>query len=214
MKILLVDDHIIVRDGIKLVIQSDPGLELVGEAGNGSEAVSLCNDLQPDVIIMDIDMPVMNGIEAVKEIRKTNKDVKIIILTMYEKESFLIDGITSGINGYLYKMASMDELLQAIHSVYSGMEIYSPKITQILSAHISKKSNDEKTGENEEIYLSGREKEIVMQIAGGKSNKQIAEELFLSIFTVKNHRKNIMHKLGFKKVNQLVRYAMEKGYVS
>jgi two-component system response regulator NreC len=214
MKILLVDDHLIVRDGIKLVIQSDPGLELVGEAGNGSEAVSLCNDLQPDVIIMDIDMPVMNGIEAVKEIRKTNKDVKIIILTMYEKESFLIDGITSGINGYLYKMASMDELLQAIHSVYSGMEIYSPKITQILSAHLSKKSNDEKTGENEEIYLSSREKEIVIQIAGGKSNKQIAEELFLSIFTVKNHRKNIMHKLGFKKVNQLVRYAMEKGYVN
>jgi len=214
MKILLVDDHIIVRDGIKLVIQSDPGLELVGEAGNGSEAVSLCNDLQPDVIIMDIDMPVMNGIEAVKEIRKTNKDVKIIILTMYEKESFLIDGITSGINGYLYKMASMDELLQAIHSVYSGMEIYSPKITQILSAHLSNKSNDEKNGENEEIYLSGREKEIVVQIAGGKSNKQIAEELFLSIFTVKNHRKNIMHKLGFKKVNQLVRYAMEKGYVN
>jgi DNA-binding NarL/FixJ family response regulator len=131
---------------------------------------------------------------------------------MYEKESFLIDGISSGINGYLYKMASMDELLQAVHSVYSGMEIYSPKITQILSAHLNKKSDDENNGKKEEVFLSSREKEIVTQIASGKSNKQIAEELFLSIFTVKNHRKNIMHKLGFKKVNQLVRYAMENGY--
>lgn len=211
MKILLVDDHLIVRDGIKLVLQSDPGLELVGEAGNGQEAVVLCHDLQPDVIIMDIDMPVMNGIDAVKEIRKTNKDVKIIILTMYEKESFLLDGISSGINGYLYKMASMDELLQAVHSVYSGMEIYSPKITQILSAHLNKKSNDDNTGEKGDVYLSSREKEIVIQIASGKSNKQIAEDLFLSIFTVKNHRKNIMHKLGFKKVNQLVQLCNGKG---
>lgn len=214
MKILLVDDHIIVRDGIKLVIQSDHELELVGEAGNGREAVNLCSELHPDVIIMDIDMPVMNGIEAVKEIRKTNKDVKIIILTMYEKDSFLIDGISSGINGYLYKMASMDELLQAVHSVNSGMEIFSPKITQILSAHLSKKANEEMAGGDEEVHLSGREIEIVVQIAGGKSNKQIAEDLFLSIFTVKNHRKNIMHKLGFKKVNELVRYAMDKGLVS
>jgi DNA-binding NarL/FixJ family response regulator len=214
MKILLVDDHIIVRDGIKLVIQSDPSLELVGEAGNGAEAVTKCNDLEPDVIIMDIDMPVMNGIDAVKEIRKTNKNVKIIILTMYEKESFLLDGISSGINGYLYKMASMDELLQAIHSVYSGMEIYSPKITQILSAHLNKRSNDLISDDNKEVFLSSREKEIVIKIAGGMSNKQIAEDLFLSIFTVKNHRKNIMHKLGFKKVNELVRYAMEKGYVN
>jgi DNA-binding NarL/FixJ family response regulator len=212
MKILLVDDHLIVRDGIKLVLQSDPSLELVGEAGNGKEAIALCAELKPDLIIMDIDMPVMNGIDAIREIRKTNNDVKIIILTMYEKESFLIDGISSGINGYLYKMASMDELLQAVHSVYSGMEIYSPKITQILSAHLNKKSDDENNGKKEEVFLSSREKEIVTQIASGKSNKQIAEELFLSIFTVKNHRKNIMHKLGFKKVNQLVRYAMENGY--
>jgi DNA-binding NarL/FixJ family response regulator len=212
MKILLVDDHLIVRDGIKLVLQSDPSLELVGEAGNGKEAIALCTELKPDLIIMDIDMPVMNGIDAIREIRKTNNDVKIIILTMYEKESFLIDGISSGINGYLYKMASMDELLQAVHSVYSGMEIYSPKITQILSAHLNKKSDGENNGKKEEVFLSSREKEIVTQIASGKSNKQIAEELFLSIFTVKNHRKNIMHKLGFKKVNQLVRYAMENGY--
>jgi two-component system response regulator NreC len=214
VKILLVDDHAIVRDGIKLVLQSDPSLEVIGEAGNGKDAVVLSNDLKPDLIIMDIDMPVMNGIDAVKEIRKTNKDVKVIILTMYEKESFLLDGISSGINGYLYKMASMDELLQAVHSVYSGMEIYSPKISQILSAHLNKKSSDQNTGTDEEVFLSSREKEIVIQIAAGKSNKQIAEDLFLSIFTVKNHRKNIMHKLGFKKVNQLVRYAMEKGFVS
>ncbi len=214
MKILLVDDHVIVRDGIKLVIQSDPSLELVGEAGNGMEAVAKSADLKPDVIIMDIDMPVMNGIDAVKEIRKTNKDVKIIILTMYEKESFLIDGISSGINGYLYKMASMDELLQAIHSVYSGMEIYSPKITQILSTHLNRRTNDVNTVHSQEVFLSSREKEIVIKIAGGMSNKQIAEDLFLSIFTVKNHRKNIMHKLGYKKVNELVRYAMEKGFVN
>jgi DNA-binding NarL/FixJ family response regulator len=212
VRILLVDDHVIVRDGIKLILQSDPSLEIAGEAGNGKEAVILCNELHPDIIIMDIEMPVMNGIDAVKEIRKTNKDVKIIILSMYEKESYLLDGIAAGINGYLFKMASMDELLQAIHAVVFGMEVFSQRVTQILSKHLNKKNAAESLNKKKDIYLSDREKEIVVLISSGKSNKQIAEDLLLSIFTIKNHRKNIMHKLGFKKVTELIRYAIKMGY--
>ncbi|MDR3626039.1 MAG: response regulator transcription factor [Ignavibacteriaceae bacterium] len=214
MKILLVDDHVIIRDGIKLLLKSDPSLEFAGEAGNGKEAVTLCNELHPDIIVMDIDMPVMNGIDAVKEIRKTNKDVKIIILSMYENESYLRDCIAAEINGYLFKLESMDTLLQAIHSVSSGMEVFSPGVIRIISKHLNRKSAAETLNIKTDILLSEREKEVVVQIAAGKSNKQIADDLLLSIFTVKNHRKNIMHKLGFKKVTELIRYAIKMGYVN
>ncbi len=212
IKILLADDHALVRDGLRMVIKSDSGLELIGEAENGKQAVTMQAELNPDVIVMDIDMPVMNGIEAVKEIRKYDTEVKIIILTMHEKESFLISALSTGINGYLYKMAGMDEFLDAIHSVYAGNEVFSQNFTKIISSYLRKEAAG-KSMQKDDIYLSKREKEIIELIAAGKSNKQIAEDLFLSVFTIKNHRKNILHKLGLKNTNQLMRYAMENGYM-
>ena len=213
MKILLVDDHALIRDGIKLILKSDPALEFAGETGNGKEALAMHKKLHPDLIIMDIDMPVMNGIEAIKEIRKTDKDVKIIILTMYDKESYLYDGLNAGINGYLIKLASMSELIQVIHTVNLGMDVFSPGILQILTRQLNIKTAVKHLHNKAGVILSTREKEIVLLIADGHSNKQIAESLFLSVFTIKNHRKNIMRKLGFKRVNELIRYAIEMDYL-
>jgi len=213
MKILLVDDHALIRDGIKLILKSDPALEFAGETGNGKEALAMHKKLHPDLIIMDIDMPVMNCIEALKEIRKTDKDVKIIILTMYDKESYLYDGLNAGINGYLIKLASMSELIQVIHTVNLGMDVFSPGILQILTRQLNIKTAVKHLHNKAGVILSTREKEIVLLIADGHSNKQIAESLFLSVFTIKNHRKNIMRKLGFKRVNELIRYAIEMDYL-
>lgn len=206
MKILLVDDHKLVRQSIASVIENHPELEIVGEASNGVEAIKLTKSLKPDLIIMDINMPELDGVEASHKIREFNKDVKILILTMMENEHFIMDALSANINGYLFKMSDIDNLIFAIESIKNGEDYFEQKITRYILASFKKAK------ENKDI-LSDRETEILRLIVDGLTAKEIAEKLFISHHTVQKHRKNILQKLNVKGTAELVRLSIEKKLV-
>lgn len=213
IRILVADDHAILRDGLKMALKTDPAMEVIGEAENGEIAVKLEQELRPDIIVMDVDMPKMNGIEAVREIKKNNPDAKVLMLTMHDKESYIVDSISAGAAGYIYKMADMDEFITAVKTVACGKEYFNEKVSQsIMSNYIKSVQKKEEDGERH-FALTNREIEIVKLIAAGFTSQEIAEKLFISYFTVGKHRKNIMKKLELKNTAELVRYAMKEGYV-
>lgn len=213
IRILIADDHAILRDGLKMALKTDPAMEVIGEAENGEIAVKLEQELRPDIIVMDVDMPKMNGIEAVREIKKNNPDAKVLMLTMHDKESYIVDSISAGAAGYIYKMADMDEFITAVKTVACGKEYFNEKVSQsIMSNYIKSVQKKDEDGERH-FALTNREIEIVKLIAAGFTSQEIAEKLFISYFTVGKHRKNIMKKLELKNTAELVRYAMKEGYV-
>jgi two-component system nitrate/nitrite response regulator NarL len=213
IRILIADDHAILRDGLKMALKTDPAMEVIGEAENGEIAVKLEQELHPDIIVMDVDMPKMNGIEAVRAIKKNNPDAKVLMLTMHDKESYIVDSISAGAAGYIYKMADMDEFINAVKTVACGKEYFNEKVSQtIMSNYIKSVQKKEEDGERH-FALTNREIEIVKLIAAGLTSQEIAEKLFISYFTVGKHRKNIMKKLELKNTAELVRYAMKEGYV-
>ncbi|HEX2984026.1 MAG TPA: response regulator transcription factor [Ignavibacteriales bacterium] len=213
IRILIADDHAILRDGLKMALKTDPAMEVIGEAENGEIAVKLEQELRPDIIVMDVDMPKMNGIEAVRAIKKKNPDAKVLMLTMHDKESYIVDSISAGAAGYIYKMADMDEFINAVKTVACGKEYFNEKVSQsIMSNYIKSVQKKEEDGERH-FALTNREIEIVKLIAAGFTSQEIAEKLFISYFTVGKHRKNIMKKLELKNTAELVRYAMKEGYV-
>ncbi|HEX3073864.1 MAG TPA: response regulator transcription factor [Ignavibacteriales bacterium] len=213
IRILIADDHAILRDGLKMALKTDPAMEVIGEAENGEIAVMLEQELRPDIIVMDVDMPKMNGIEAVRAIKKSNPGAKVLMLTMHDKESYIVDSISAGAAGYIYKMADMDEFINAVKTVACGKEYFNEKVSQsIMSNYIKSVQKKEEDGERH-FALTNREIEIVKLIAAGFTSQEIAEKLFISYFTVGKHRKNIMTKLEHKNTAELVRYAMKEGYV-
>ena len=203
MNILLADDHILVRQSIASVIQNNKNMLIVGEASNGLEAVQLAKDLKPDMIIMDINMPQMDGVEASHKIREFDQTVKIVILTMMENEHFIMDALSANINGYLFKMSNIDKLLSAIETVMQGEDYFEPRITNYILA-------DYKKVKESKNLLSERETEILKLIIEGFTAKQIAEQLFISHHTVQKHRKNILQKLNVKGTAELVKLTIEK----
>ncbi len=205
-KILLVDDHKIVRDGIKSALASESSFEVVGEASNGIEAVELTKKLSPNLIVMDINMPMMDGVEATKEIRKFNKNVKILILTMLEDEHYVLDALSSGINGYVFKMTGIDDFILSLKIISEGEDYFDSKVTKILLESREKSS----VKKNE---LSSRELEILKLIAQGLTSKEIGEYLFISSHTVQKHRKNIIRKLNLHGTAELVKYSIENNLV-
>ncbi|MBD3410376.1 MAG: response regulator [Ignavibacteriales bacterium] len=207
ISVMIVDDHQIVRDGLRLAFEEAEDIVIVGEAGDGVEAVEKTRELKPDVVALDIDMPRMNGISAAREIRKFDTNTRILMLTMHENEAFVFDAATAGINGYLFKMAGMTEIIEAVRAAYVGNEVFSPKFFEIFSRHLVDHVEDE----DGEVYLTKREREVVKLVAQGLTSKQIADKLFISFYTVKNHRKNIMQKLDLHSMNELADYAIEKG---
>lgn len=207
IKIVLADDHIILRDGLKSVLLTEKNFIIVGEAGDGEEAVNMVKELDPDIVILDIQMPKMNGIESVRTIRKFNKKVKILILTMYEGAKYILDAVSFGVNGYVFKMDDMHELLLGIHKLAVGEDYYGEKVSAILNSENLKRNRN--TGTTN-IFLTNREKEIVRLIADGHTSQEIAELLFISYFTVGKHRKNILRKLGLKNTAELVSYALKE----
>lgn len=210
IKVLLADDHAILRDGLKIVLKSDKKFELAGEAVNGKEAVTLCSEINPGIVVMDVDMPVMNGIDAVKHIRKINKDVKILMLTMHENESYIFDAISSGVDGYIFKMADMEVFIEALNNLASGKKYFDPKVSEMLINEYQNKAvaADDNTERNV-LPLTPREKEILAHIAKGYTTNDIAELLYISFFTASKHRKNIMKKLKVKNSAELIKYAYE-----
>ncbi len=211
-KIVLAEDHVLVREGIKKIIEAFPGLEVVGEVGDGPELLSLLKRLAVDMVILDISMPSLPGIEATREIKQEYPTVKVLILTMHKKKEYLHNAMASGVDGYLLKEDAPKELLNAIEKIRQGEAYVSPLLAGDL-ANLYVQSQRQEEAEPAEP-LTPREIEIIKMISEGKSSKEIAEILFLSFRTIQNHRTKIMKKLNLKKNTDLVKYAIQKGYTA
>jgi DNA-binding NarL/FixJ family response regulator len=203
IKILLADDHAILRDGIRTALELEESFEIVGEATDGSEAIEGATRLLPDVILMDISMPSVDGIEASKAIKRMNPQIKIILLTMYDNRQFIEEALLAGIEGYILKMTRLDDVIKAIKAVYDGDNYFDPAVTSLLKA-----DKPEEIKESKFAILTEREREILQLIINGCTSNEISERLFISRFTVNNHRKSILLKLGLKNTAELIRYAI------
>jgi DNA-binding NarL/FixJ family response regulator len=213
-KILLADDHVMFRRGVKSLIQGMPDVEVAGEAGDGLELLGLLKETHPHLVILDISMPNLRGLEATREIKSLYPGIKVLILTMHKEREYLYHALTAGAEGYLLKEDADGELISAIETLRRGGTFISPLLsTQMADIFVDKlRSGDEILPAPSEP-LTVREREIVKLIAEGKSSKEIGELLFISSRTVQHHRANLMKKLNLKKTADLVMYAIQKGYV-
>jgi DNA-binding NarL/FixJ family response regulator len=213
-KILLADDHVMFRRGVRKIIQGMDAVEVVGEAGDGLELLQLLKELTPHLVIMDISMPNLRGLEATREIKILDPEIKVLILTMHKDREYLYHALTAGAEGYLLKEDADEELLLAIETLRHGGTFISPLLsTQMADIFVEKFRPGGELRTAPEELLTVREREIIKLIAEGKSSKEIGLLLFISSRTVQHHRANIMKKLGAKKTADLVKYAIQKGYV-
>lgn len=212
IRILLADDHKITREGLGSLISKQSDMEVVAEAENGREAVGLAKDLRPDVIIMDVSMPGLNGIEATKHILSEDENVKVIALSMHSDNLFVSEMLKSGASGYMLKDCAFEELDRAIRAVVGGNIYLSPMISGTVVEDYLRKLN--KTDGGESGILSDREREVLQLLAEGQSMKQIGLKLFISAKTVETHRRQIMNKLDMYTVAELTKYAIRKGLTS
>jgi DNA-binding NarL/FixJ family response regulator len=213
-KILLADDHVMFRRGVKRIIQGMEAVEVVGEAGDGLELLRLVKEISPHLVIMDISMPNLRGLEATREIKILDPGIKVLILTMHKDREYLYHALTAGAEGYLLKEDADEELLSAIETLRQGGTFISPLLsTQMADIFVEKFRPGGERRTAPEEPLTFREREIIKLIAEGKSSKEIGQLLFISSRTVQHHRANIMKKLGAKKTADLVKYAIQKGYV-
>jgi two-component system response regulator NreC len=211
--ILLADDHTILRAGLKMMLNAQPDMEVVGEAPDGRQAITEAQRLQPDIILMDITMPDLNGIEATRQIKKVVPESKILILTMHEHEEYVFQALRAGASGYMLKEAADTELISALHVIQSGQFYLSPMAQSILVGDYLQRV---RTGEEKDSYssLTEREREILKLIAEGYTNNQIAERLVISPKTVDTHRTHIMDKLNLHSRAELVKYALRRGLLA
>ncbi len=210
IKILVVDDHAVLRDGIHALVDLHDDLEIVGEASEGKEAVAKAQELMPDVVIMDIAMPGMDGLEATRRIRKKHPKMKVLVLTQHDNKEYILSVIKAGAAGYVPKRALVSELVSAIRSVKEGDSFLYPSAAAALIEDYLQQTK----GEEPYDQLSAREREIFQLIAEGHTSREIAEMLFLSQRTVQGHRLKIMEKLNLHNRTELIKYAMRKGVVS
>ncbi|PLR67585.1 MULTISPECIES: response regulator [Bacillaceae] len=208
IRLLIADDHKVVRRGLHFFLTTQKDIEIVGEAVNGEEAVQMVKNLNPDVILMDLSMPVMNGVDATKEIRSFNELVKIIILTSYADQDHVIPAIQAGASGYQLKDVEPDELVHTIREVLRGESKLHPKVTSHVMSHLMQKNQIDEKGLTP---LTNRENDVLKEIAKGKSNKEIAASLYITEKTVKTHVSNILSKLSLADRTQVALYAVKNG---
>jgi two-component system response regulator NreC len=207
--LLLVDDHEIVRAGLKLLFQTEKDMEIVGEVGSGDQALQAVSELKPDVVIMDVAMPGMSGIEATRRIKEISPDTAVLALTMHEDEQYFFEMINAGASGYIPKRAAPDDLVSAIRVVSQGNVFLHSALAKFLVKDVLDKASTPAAEE-----LTPREREVLTYIAEGYTNREIAEDLVISVKTVDRHRENIMQKLNLHNRIELVKYAIEKGIIS
>jgi two-component system NarL family response regulator len=209
IRVLLVDDHTLVREGIRSILERETDLEVVGEAGNGRTAVELSERLQPDVIVIDIGMPDLNGVEASRRIKGCCPKTKIVALSTHSDKRYVLAMIDAGSSGYVLKESAGDELLRAIRAVMQGRKYLSPEVAGVLvDSYTGREFHDNPSSAT---FLGSREREVLQLLAEGKSSPEIAKVLFISVSTVEAHRRNIMKKLDLHSVAALTKYAIREG---
>jgi two-component system, NarL family, response regulator NreC len=213
LRILLADDHGVVRKGLRFLLESEPDLEVVGEAADGRQAVDMAEELRPDVVVMDIAMPWLNGIDATGQIVKQQPAVGVIMLSMHSDEEYLVRTLTAGAKGYLLKDSAETDLVQAVHSVSDGKPFFSPAIAKTLLEDYVRRLQQRGLSDSYDL-LSDREKEVLQLLAEGKTNKDVAVLLNLSTHTVETHRTHIMQKLNLHNTAEIVLYAVRKKIIS
>ncbi len=211
-KVLIADDHAIVREGVRMILAKEPDIEVVGEAEDGRQALDLVEQRRPNVVIMDLSMPGMGGIEATKKVKEQHPGVNVLALTMHEDESYVFQLLRAGASGYVLKRAAAQDLVQAVRAAAKGEAFLYPSVARKVVEDYLKRVE---AGEERERYdgLTEREQEILTLIAGGLSNQHIAEKLYISIKTVQTHRAHVLEKLGLHDRTELVRYAIRKGLI-
>ncbi len=212
IRILLVDDHTLVRQGIRRLLEDQPDLEVVGEAGDGQEAVAKAAELQPDVILMDIGMPGMNGLEATERIKQQFPDIQVLLLTVHDDEEYLFRALKVGASGYVLKEAETTELMMAIDVAHRGEMFLYPSITRRLVHDYLQRVGEGGPEERQRLdELTERQREVLQLIAEGLTTEEIAEKLVISPYTVQTHRHNIMRKLNLHSRTELIKYALRHG---
>jgi len=212
IRLLVADDHKIFRQGIKKLLEEQNDLQVVGEAADGREAVKKAEELKPDVIIMDVAMADLNGLQATRLIKKALPETKVLMLTMHKNEDYVLQSFQAGASGYVLKEGAVEELVTAIHSIYGDKSFLSPTISKtVVDAYLRKME----TGKMETPFdlLTDREREVLQLIAEGYTNRKVAKDLYISVKTVEAHRAHIMQKLDIHEVARLVKYAIQKGLV-
>lgn len=212
-RVLLADDHQLMRSGVRLMLERETDLAVVGEACDGREAVALVKSLKPEVVVMDIGMPNLNGIEAARQMTEENPQLAIVMVSMHSDESYVLRALKAGARGYLLKDSAEADLIKAVHAVAGGKSFFSPAVSKLLLDDYVRKL---KRSGTEDAYdlLTPREREVLQLIAEGKSNKDIANLLNLSVYTIESHRANLMEKLNLKGLPELILYAVRKGIIA
>ncbi len=210
INILLVDDHAVLREGLKALLNSEPDMRVIGGAGDGREALRRVEALRPDVAVVDISMPNLNGIETVRQLRHLHAELKLIILSMHATHAYVTEALQAGANGYVVKQADAIEVVNAIRAVMAGGAYLSPTISKDLIEDYLSRAPSQKSA----FKLTTREREVAQLIAEGRSTRDISTELTVSVKTVETHRANIMRKINAKSTADIVKYALKRGWIT
>jgi two-component system, NarL family, response regulator NreC len=213
IRVLLADDHGVVRKGLRFLLEQQAGIDIVGEAGDGREAVRVAAETNPDIVIMDIAMPLLNGIEATAQMVKRDQTVGVIILSMHSDEDYLLSALNAGAKGYLLKDSAEVDLVRAIHSVRKGTPFFSPEIAKTMLEDYMRFLQQRNLQDSYEL-LTDREKEVLQLLAEGKSNKEVAGVLDVSVYTIDTHRTHLMQKLNLHNTAEIVLYAVRKKIIA
>lgn len=211
IRILLVEDHIIVREGIKALFNAVPEMQIIGEADDGEQGVRLAKELRPDVVVIDVQMPRMNGAQATREIKRLSPETRVVALTMYDDKSYIRELLDAGVSGYVVKRSAVRDLIRAVHEVDAGRTFFDPIVQEKLATSFVKPAHRQPAAEQGQ--LSEREIQVLRRIAEGYSNKEIAEQIETSVKTVETYRARAMEKLGLRSRVDIVRYAVLRGWL-
>lgn len=210
IRVLIADDHVVMREGISFLLEAEPDIQVVGQASDGQEAWEKARQLKPDIVLMDITMPGISGLEATRQLRAALPETQVLVLTMHEGDEFFFRMLQAGASGYVLKGASSDELLNAIRAVHrGGVYLYPTMAKKLLTDYMSRPSTEQSSYDD----LTPREREILTLIAQGLTNREIAAKLVISVNTVGTHRQNIMEKLDLHNKSELIKYAIRKGLI-